>query len=122
MGNERLKPKSTVKNPGPRSEFQPALPNAPTAFGANAAGFSHARECKSLTYGSPTTLGRSAPSPVRELSCPALGLNGIPLRAEMMGESCQSPSNTFAHLFANLGLTATSELTKMWRTSYSQEP
>ena len=51
-----------------RSEFHPALLNAPIAFGANDLGFSHTRVLKSRTYGFPTMSGQSLCSPVRELS------------------------------------------------------
>src|SRR5436190_9602450 len=92
----RLRPTSMSRKFGPRSELQPALPNAPIALAANALGFSQTRVLRSRTYGLPTISGRSLFSPVRELSCPEVGVKGNPLCTETIGESCQSLSSVFA--------------------------
>ena len=90
-GKLRIKATSIEKPPGPVSESLPAFPYVPGAFTLNAAWLNHWRMEGLVTCGSPTTFGRSAPTPVSDASVPLPGENEKPLRLEMIEENCQEP-------------------------------
>ena len=76
--NVRLSAMSKFTCVGPKRASCPRLPSVPVLFGVNAAGFNNPPAPPSERYGlTPATkLGRSKPTPVRELSVPVTGNSG----------------------------------------------
>jgi len=96
--NSRISAESKVKAPGPCKLLRPAFPNVPGAFAWKADLLNHAFSVGLLSTGLPTTLGRSAPTPLNELSRPAVGLNQYPVRLPIMPETSQPPSSRCAQM------------------------
>lgn len=70
-----------LKLPGPWIELRAALPYVPGAFCVKAAVLNHFASVGFESTGLPVALGRSAPTPVNELSIPVPGVTQKPVPA-----------------------------------------
>src|SRR5579864_163739 len=107
MANKRDTATSTFHAPGFRIVLLPALPKAPTVGTANAVVSNQWLSVGLFRLGFPTTLGRSAPPPVRELSVPTAIEEYDPVAAVKMVDSCQLPRIRCAQIEESLGVLTT---------------
>src|SRR5579864_1652441 len=111
---------SRFQLPGPVTMFLPAFPYVPAACFWNAEVLNHCRIAGFEGCESPTTLGRSDPTPVSEMSVPSVTFKGAPVAAVKMVDACQLPAIRWTQVELYLGLWTTAERLKSWRRSEAQ--
>src|SRR5215472_14046614 len=101
---------------------RPTLPYCPGAFPTNAVVSKNRERVFCETCQSPTTLGRSLPTPVRERSVPEVTVSQAAEAAVKMLEKRQSPAKRWIQREPYFGLWTTNEVLNICRWSEAQFP